>query len=120
MTDPDLDTWTMSTPAGDDTVTPLGQNRRSHTQTTSPRRVVHRGPPWTGVQVSTPAVPTDRDGTQWPVTPGRCRVCRFPLDPVNADRGTHPACDPAGTTDEDTARRLLAEVLGAVVIGEAP
>ena len=40
----------------------------------------------------------DADGHAWPVTGRACRVCDWPIDPVLADLGTHPTCDPSRTT----------------------
>ncbi len=98
------------TPGTDEVVIPLRQNRRSHTKRTTPRREANRAPGWQRH--------FRHPGGDPPEPRLRCTVCRFPLDPVNAERGTHPACDPAGSVDQDNARRLLADVLGAVVIGE--
>lgn len=64
----------------------------------------------------------DADGHHWPDTRHRCTVCRWPADPVHADLGTHPGCDPAtggdpgGDPDGDHLRdalRLVRAVLGA-------
>ena len=54
----------------------------------------------------------DADGHHWPVTGHRCTVCAWPLDPVNADLGTHPTCDPSRTTpmtddQDETELRLF-------------
>lgn len=35
---------------------------------------------------------TDMDGHHWPITGLTCSVCRWPLDPVLRDAGTHPNC----------------------------
>lgn len=34
----------------------------------------------------------DHEGASWPVTGFTCSVCRWPLDPVLRDDGTHPNC----------------------------
>jgi hypothetical protein len=36
----------------------------------------------------------DDEGHRWPITGYTCTVCGWPLDPVHADIGTHPTCDP--------------------------
>ena len=52
--------------------------------------------------------------------PLACRVCRFRLDPVLAEAGTHPGCDPDGGSGPDGAvppqLRIWAEQLD---LGEA-
>lgn len=64
----------------------------------------------------------DAAGDHWPVTGHVCSVCRWPLDPVHAEHGTHPSCDPLSGGDPGgdpggdqprDALRLVQAVLGA-------
>lgn len=63
----------------------------------------------------------DAAGDHWPVTGHVCSVCRWPLDPVHAEHGTHPGCDPLPGGGDDHLRdavRLVRAQLGAEIIPE--
>lgn len=57
----------------------------------------------------------DRSGAAWPITGGRCLICRMPLDPAVTDH-RHPGCGSAPPLTGDAYRRLvghLTQALGA-------
>lgn len=43
-----------------------------------------------------------------------CRVCGDRLDPVHADVGTHPACDPGGILPAPVLDQLTAALVRAI------